>query len=161
MWFNRRMSTKKPALSLSEYLPYRLAITSNRVSRMVARAYRARFGLSIWEWRTLAILGEGRSITAQDLAELAAMDKVAVSRAVKSLVERGLVERVVHEGDGRSRLLHLTAAGQDVYEDVAPMALTAEARLLEKLSPGERDQLAGLLDKIRVSAQDLLDQSEG
>ncbi|MBO6796772.1 MarR family transcriptional regulator [Maricaulis sp.] len=155
------MTQSNPALRLSEYLPYRLAITSNRVSRMVARAYRARFGLSIWEWRTLAILGEGRSITAQDLADMAAMDKVAVSRAVKNLVDRGLVERVAHEGDGRSRLLHLTAAGKDVYQDVVPMAREAEGRLLERLSAVEREQLARLLEKVRASAQELLDQSDG
>lgn len=155
------MTQSNPALRLSEYLPYRLAITSNRVSRMVARAYRARFGLSIWEWRTLAILGEGRSITAQDLADMAAMDKVAVSRAVKNLVDRGLVERVAHEGDGRSRLLHLTADGKQVYQDVVPMARQAEARLLERLSVDEREQLSRLLEKVRVSAQGLLDQSDG
>ena len=155
------MTQSNPALRLSEYLPYRLAITSNRVSRMVASAYRARFGLSIWEWRTLAILGEGRSITAQDLADMAAMDKVAVSRAVKALVDRGLVERVAHEGDGRSRLLHLTAAGKDVYQDIVPMAREAEARLLERLSADERDQLSRLLEKVRGSAQAVLDQSDG
>lgn len=155
------MTKQTPALRLSEYLPYRLAMTSNRVSRMVARAYRARFGLSIWEWRTLAILGEGRSITAQDLADVAAMDKVAVSRAVKNLVERGLVERVVHEGDGRSRLLHLTTAGKGVYQDVVPMARAAEGRLLERLSTGEREQLVRLLEKVRVSAEEVLDQSGG
>ena len=155
------MTKQTPALRLSEYLPYRLAMTSNRVSRMVARAYRARFGLSIWEWRTLAILGEGRSITAQDLADVAAMDKVAVSRAVKNLVDRGLVERVVHEGDGRSRLLHLTTAGKDVYQDVVPMARAAEGRLLERLSTGEREQLVRLLEKVRVSAEEVLDQSGG
>lgn len=155
------MTQSNPALRLSEYLPYRLAITSNRVSRMVASAYRARFGLSIWEWRTLAILGEGRSITAQDLADMAAMDKVAVSRAVKALVDRGLVERVAHEGDGRSRLLHLTAAGKDVYQDIVPMAREAEARLLERLSADEREQLSRLLEKVRGSAQAVLDQSDG
>ena len=154
------MTQSNPALRLSEYLPYRLAITSNRVSRMAARAYRARFGLSIWEWRTLAILGEGRSITAQDLADMAAMDKVAVSRAVKALVDRGLVERVAHEGDGRSRLLHLTAAGKDVYQDIVPMAREAEGRLLERLSADEREQLSRLLEKVRGSAQAVLDQSE-
>ena len=153
------MTDSAPELRLAEYLPYRLAITSNRVSRMVAREYRARFGLSIPEWRTLAILGEGASITAQDLADMAAMDKVAVSRAVRNLVERGLVERVAHEGDGRSRLLHLTGAGCDVYREIVPMARDAEARLVSGLSVAERAQLAGLLEKVRAGAQSILDQS--
>jgi len=152
-------SSSAETLRLQDFLPYRLAITSNRVSRMVARAYRARFGLSIWEWRVIAILGEGEPSTAQDLADSAAMDKVAVSRAVKALVERGLIARFDHASDRRSSLLKLTPDGEAVYADISPIALDAEARLLEGFSAEERATLARLLDRIRARAQTMLDQS--
>ena len=69
-------------LRLQDYLPYRLAVTSNLVSRLVARAYQDQFGVTIWEWRVIAILGEGVPMTAQAISDSAAMDKVSVSRAV-------------------------------------------------------------------------------
>lgn len=147
------------SLRLQDFLPYRLAIASNRVSRMVAAAYRARFGLSIWEWRVIAILGEGEPVTAQDLADAAAMDKVAVSRAVRALVERGLLERRAHDSDRRSSLLDLTPDGEQVYRDISPIALDAEARLLEGLSDEEATLLSQLLDRLRGRAQSMLDQS--
>lgn len=156
---SKSASDTKSDLRLQDFLPYRLAITSNRVSRMVAADYRARFGLSIWEWRVIAILGEGEPSTAQDLADAAAMDKVAVSRAVRALVERGLVHRFAHESDKRSRLLDLTEAGLGVYTEIAPIALEAEARLLQGLSEDEAALLARLLDRIRTTAQSRLDQS--
>mgnify|MGYP000191312727 FL=1 len=136
-------------LRLQDYLPYRLAVTSNLVSRLVARAYQDQFGVTIWEWRVIAILGEGVPMTAQAISDSAAMDKVSVSRAVRSLEERGLVERENHAADRRSRMLHLTADGRRVYDEIAPVALAQEAALLAEFSDTEIEILAGLLDRLR------------
>ena len=44
-------------LNLEEFLPYRLSVLSNTVSRGIAAAYVDRFGLSIREWRIIAVWG--------------------------------------------------------------------------------------------------------
>ena len=143
-------------LRLGDFLPYRLAVTSNLVSRLVASAYQSRFGLTIWEWRVVAILGEGVPMTAQSIADSAAMDKVSVSRAVRSLVERDLVQRESHGSDGRARLLRLTAGGEAIYRDITPVALAEEAALVEELDADEVAVLAGLLDRLRKRAEGLM-----
>ena len=51
------------SLQLDAYLPYRLSVASNAVSRLIARAYEGRFGLSVPEWRLLAVLAEGEGLT--------------------------------------------------------------------------------------------------
>lgn len=145
-------------MKLDSYLPYRLAAASNRVSRMVARAYHARSGLTIWEWRVIAVLGEGVPRTAQELSEAAAMDKVSVSRAVRVLVERGLISRTRNEADRRSASLRLTADGQTVYDDVAPVALAAEEELLEGMSEADVEAFLRVLDRLRERAQRMLDR---
>mgnify|MGYP000497981315 CR=1 FL=1 len=142
-------------LRLADYLPYRLAVTSNLVSRLVARAYQDAFGVSIWEWRVLAILGEGVPMTAQSVCDSAAMDKVSVSRAVRSLVGRGLVARHDNTADRRSRLLQLTAAGQSLYDAITPVALEREAALLDGFDETDAALLAQLLDRLRASADEL------
>lgn len=144
-------------MQLDDYLPYRLAVASNRVSRMVARAYHARFGLTIWEWRVIAVLGEGRPRTAQALCDAAAMDKVQVSRAVKALVERGLISRTRREADRRSALLELTADGRDVYEDVSQVALSAELSLLDGMDAQEIERFLDMLARLQRRAQTMLD----
>ncbi|WP_417488624.1 MarR family winged helix-turn-helix transcriptional regulator [Maricaulis sp.] len=146
-----------PVLRLGEYLPYRLAIASNQVSSMVARAYQSRFGITIWEWRVIAILGEGRAMTAQGLCDVTAMDKVSVSRAVRSLADRGVIERSSNRADRRSHLLALTPAGRAIYAEIAPVALQAEAALVTGLSPDEVALLSTLLDRLRDRARDLRD----
>ena len=142
-------------LRLEAYLPYRLSVASNRASRWVARSYEARFGLSIWQWRVVAVLGGAERLTAQDLAARTAMDKVTVSRAVNALIDRGLVIKSKHERDGRSALLALTDEGRSVYDEVAPIALKHEADLLEGFSESEIAQLTDILLRLEKRAEDL------
>lgn len=139
-------------LRLQDYFPYQLAVASNQVSRMVARHYQSRFGLTIWEWRVIAVLAEGRSISAQLLGEAAAMDKVTVSRAVKALLGRALISRKRDEADRRSSLLKLTRKGWETYEKVAPLALEAETALFEGENEAELKRLAELLNRLKVKA---------
>jgi DNA-binding MarR family transcriptional regulator len=143
------------ALRLEAYLPYRLSVASNRASRWVARSYEAKFGLSIWQWRVMAVLGGADRLTAQELTAATAMDKVNVSRAVRALIERGLVNRPKHQSDGRSALLELTPAGRSVYDEVAPVALRHEAALLDGFSPDEIRLLTDLLLRLEKRAEDL------
>lgn len=71
-------------LYLDDFIPYRLSVLSNQISRSVAALYAERFGLTIPEWRVMAVLGleETRrgSVCANTVAERTEMDKVQVSR---------------------------------------------------------------------------------
>ncbi|WP_353205491.1 MarR family transcriptional regulator [Sphingomonas sp.] len=139
-------------LKLDRFLPYRLSIASNRVSAAVASIYQALFGLKIPEWRLIAVIAEGEGATQQALGVATRMDKVTVSRAAATLVERGLVERRPNPGDQRSHLLILTAAGRALYEDVAPKALELEAQVFAGFSPQEIATFAAMLERIEASA---------
>ena len=75
-------------LDLEHFLPYRLSVLSNRISQDMASLYAERFNLSITEWRIIAILGRYPDLSANEVAERTAMDKVAVSRAVASLLKQ-------------------------------------------------------------------------
>lgn len=143
----------KDDLKLDRFLPYRLSVASNAVSGSISRAYRARFGLRITEWRLVAVLAEGGAMTAQALTGATRMDKVSVSRAAKALQERGLIGAAPHGEDRRSRYLSLTDAGRALYADVAPEALAMEAKLLESFTGEERTQFDALLRKIERAAE--------
>ena len=99
-----------PNFALEKFLPYRLSLLSNTVSQGIATAYRKGYGLSVTEWRVLAILGRYPGLTASEVMQRGAMDKVAVSRAVKNCRGNKLVERSAHPQDRRRQPLRLTAA---------------------------------------------------
>ncbi len=127
-------------------------MVSNQVSNLIASLYRDRFGLSIWQWRVIAMLGAGGARTAQQVAMQAAMDKMTVSRAVSGLLKRGLVVRSTSPKDRREQILKLTKTGRDIHDEIAPLALEQEKVLLQGLSSSEIDQLFRLLDELENRA---------
>ena len=145
------MNEQRPGhaeLDLEHFLPYRLSVLSNRVSGMIARIYTERFALSITEWRVMAVLGRYPDLSANEVAQRTAMDKVAVSRAVARLIDAGRLQREIHGDDRRRSVLRLSDAGYGIYDEVAPMALAFERRLLDGMAEGERAVLFRLLDRL-------------
>ncbi len=140
---------------LREFLPYLLSITSNAVSGRIALEYRQRFGLSVPEWRVMAVLGDSGPLTQRDLTRLTLMDKVAVNRACKVLEERDLVARQPNEQDGRSHLLELTADGTRMHDEIMPLALEMERRLFSNFTAEEVAQFRSLLERVRGEVDDL------
>ncbi len=135
-------------LDLEHFLPYRISVLSNRISSNIARLYGQRYGLAVTEWRVMAVLGLYPDLSAGAVAERTAMDKVAVSRAVARLLQRGFIERGTHGNDRRRSVLALSPKGFEVYDVVAPMVLESERRLLSALDSGERAQLDDLMAKL-------------
>jgi DNA-binding MarR family transcriptional regulator len=144
---------RRTDLRLQDYLPYRLSVAANAVSRLIARAYQSRFDLKIPQWRLIAVLADEGPQTQQSLCGRTVMDKVTVMRAAQGLLRRGLVRRLPNRADRRSHRLSLTRAGRRVYRDIVPLALAHEARLLRGLQPREIAQLERLLRQIECTAQ--------
>jgi len=135
-------------LQLEHFLPYRLSILSNTISQGIADDYQARYDISVTEWRVMAVLARFEGLSAREVAERTAMDKVAVSRALSRLVESGRVNRDTHDGDKRRSVLSLTEAGWTVHDEVAPMARAREREVLARLDPDEQRWLTRILDKL-------------
>ena len=110
-------------LDLEHFVPYRLSVLSNRISHDIA---------------------------AREVAERTAMDKVAVSRAIASLLDAGRIERDIRDDDRRRSRLRLSPEGRAIYDEVAPLALAYQRRLLEGLAEDERAALDRLLTRLET-----------
>jgi DNA-binding MarR family transcriptional regulator len=147
-------SADRPGASfaLEHFLPYRLSVLMNTMSRAFARRYGEQFGLSIPEWRVMAVLGRFAPLSANEVAERTAMDKVRVSRAVAKLMKTGLIDRATDSGDRRRSALKLSRAGRRMHEGIIPMARQIEAGLLAPLSADERTALDAIVSKLMERA---------
>lgn len=143
---------------LADFMPYRISITSNAISDLIAREYRSRFGLKIAEWRVMAVLGDVGEATQRELVAATRMDKVAVNRATKALGDRALIQRAPNMSDGRSHHLALTAEGKALYAEIMPLALQMEAQVIEVLDTEEKAQFSALLGKLLNRADSLSDE---
>ena len=141
-------SAPREVLKLERFLPYRLSVLSNRISGEIAALYQDRFGISVTEWRVMAVLGRYPDVSAVEVAEHTAMDKVAVSRAVNALIERGLLLRDIHSDDRRRSVLSLSTDGFAIYDQIVPLARDYERRLLDSLSATEIKRFDALLDAL-------------
>jgi len=143
---------KQTPLELDSFLPYRISVLANTISTTLAGAYSQRFDLRIPEWRVLATLGGYPDSSAREVARRTAMDKVAVSRAVSSLMEKGRVVSSIDTLDRRRTLLRLSPDGEALLARIVPLAHDYESRLLEPLTRQERLQLETLLEKLMRQA---------
>jgi len=149
--------TPAPTLALDDFIPFRLSFTSNLVSDRIARAYQTLFGLSIPEWRLVAVVAETGGISQREIGTRTRMDKVTVSRAAIALAERGVLAREANAADKRSHRLVLTEAGRTLHAAIAPEALALERRIFAGFDPAE---LAGFVATLRRIDAEVLGLAE-
>lgn len=153
-------NTPTPALLLEDFLPYRLSVAADAVSRFIARQDLAKWGLGMAEWRLLAAVGRFGVLSPTAAGERTAMDKVKVSRASASLVSGGLMRQSQDPADGRGRLLRLTRRGTALYEDIAPTGKEIEETLMGGLNRTEWRALHRALGKLSEHARSLMNGAE-
>jgi len=140
-------------LDLEHFLPYRLSVLTNHVSRGFARLYEERFDLKLPEWRVMAVLGRRPGITAREVSEQTAMDKVAISRAVARLMQMGRVAAETDSADGRRQKLSLSEAGEDIYRQIIPLAKRIEGSLVAGIDADDMAVLDKLLIHLTAAAE--------
>jgi DNA-binding MarR family transcriptional regulator len=145
----RTASGTEGGLDLEEFLPYRLSVVTNLVSEAFAQRYETAHGLTVPEWRVMAVLGHSAPLSSLEVGRRTAMDKAKVSRALQRLISSGLVVRRNNPSDNRQNMLALTSKGRATYAQIVPQALELERELTAVLSPDERKVLDRLLARLQ------------
>lgn len=135
---------------LGEFLPYRLAVIAERISRRLARDYGASHGLSVAEWRVMVHLSAVGTVSVRQITERTSLDKPRVSRAVARLCAAGYLRKAAGEGDHRLVAIGLTGPGRAALDEILPPAREVEDRLVAALEPGELARFAATLDKLHA-----------
>jgi DNA-binding MarR family transcriptional regulator len=143
---------------LDDFLPHKLAVASENVSRLIIRHYLDQVGLGIPEWRLLAAVGRQGVLSPTAAGEHTSMDKVKVSRAAASLAARGLLKQSQDPNDGRGRLLRLTRKGGTVYSGLPTMAQQIEKTILAGLTATDWSNLQKVLLKLIDHTRTILDE---
>ncbi|GAB3434938.1 MarR family transcriptional regulator [Flindersiella endophytica] len=99
---------------------------------------------------TLARIAGNGGVSQRRLADELGLTASTVSLRIDRLVELGLVARTTDPDSKRSVQISLTLAGRERFEQIVPVHLANENRLLAALADDEQEQLAGLLRKLLV-----------
>jgi DNA-binding MarR family transcriptional regulator len=135
----------------------RSAVIATRVnwlsSKLVstATATFGELGLGFLNARIILALGRRPQITAARLAEVIGVDPAAVSRALRELKARKLVD----EAKGPVRSLALTVEGQHLRGQVEAISDAREARMLQGFSEAEADKMFQYLERMLAHMDDV------
>jgi len=144
---------------IRDLLSYRLHVVANLLSRGAELRYGREFGVSLWEWRTVALLGGAQGAQSlNELARSAGIDKSQMSRVVSGLAARRLVLRAIDDNDGRGVRLTLTRAGRRLYEGLIRAAAERNDAFRDCLSAKERDTFDAALEKLAARAREFIER---
>jgi DNA-binding MarR family transcriptional regulator len=151
---------ERAPLKLEQFLPYQLNLVASLVSQALSRVYARRYRIGVPEWRVLVTLGQFGVMNGKAIGEHTHMHKTKVSRAVAILEKRKLLLRRTNRADMRESFVSLTGPGRAMYEELAPHALDFARRLIEILSPSDRDAFNRALQQLTDRSVQLVAETE-
>ena len=143
--------------SVDDLLLYRLSHLTGTAGAMVVRLCEGGYGITRREWAVLAQLhGQPQGLLPSALAQRMHRDRARTSRALSALQAKGLIERMALAHDRRSVRVSLTPAGQTIYDALMPQVQAINARILQVLTPAQKEALDHALFRLHGQAQQLL-----
>ena len=130
-------------------------ILSNRIGRAFYGEVETKFGVTIAEWRVMLTLAAEPGVSAAEITNRWAIEKMAVNRAIQRLVDNGHVSRIRDPDDRRSYQLALTAKGNKLYEKITPQADKRYNELISAVSEDELNTMVEALRKMIRRAEEL------
>ncbi len=153
---------QRAAPTIKELLSYRLHQVANLLSRGAEMRYRREFGVSLWEWRSVALLGaSGEPQSLNDLARAAGIDKSQMSRVVAGLTRKKIVVREADDRDARGIRLSLTGTGRALYQKLIRAAAERNDAFVGCLTAKERAALDAIMAKLAHEARRLIQGEKG
>ncbi|MFI1914810.1 MarR family winged helix-turn-helix transcriptional regulator [Nocardia sp. NPDC020380] len=149
--------THRPDVDTS---PMEIVGRITRLHRLLDRALTDFFhthNLERWEFDVLATLRRSTpesGLTAGELNKAAMVTSGAITNRIDRLTAKGLVERIPDTKDRRAIRVHLTAKGRGLVDDLLPLHMANEQRLLAALTPTDRESLIPLLRTLSESLGD-------
>jgi len=109
---------------------------------------------SLTEARILFEVAQRDNLTAAELGRALGLDAGYLSRTLAALDQRGLLEKVRSESDGRQRLLRLTPDGGDAFDLLDRRSRDEVGEMLDGLGDGDQQRLLAAMRTI----EDVLDK---
>ena len=134
---------------------YRINQLRAKGGGVVLRYCEGEFGITRREWVILAILSTEEVLNSSSLATRAELTPPATSKAVSSLLTKGLLERNVDPRNRRVARIKISKSGKDVYDQILPIVISINKYILEPISKNEIELLDSMLGRMQQQANKL------
>lgn len=150
-----QQKTPQIPIDLQHMVTFRLSRLHARLTAQATKILKESAGISLMQWRIFVMLESRGTITPAEIVRQTDLDKSQLSRAVKSMVERGLITSETSESDLRAHSLAFTEKGLEIFERARPYMRERQSRLLNALSKPEQDALFAAFQKLDAVFDDL------
>lgn len=140
-------------LEVERFVTFQINQLSTAFERQWTRVMRERAGVSLSQWRILAMLEAGPMVFSQ-LVDATGIDKALMSRSMRALEALNLIQVGPTPEDARSLTLSLTPKGQRVLARMMPLASQRQQHLLSALTAEERRYFYTAVEKLKAAAED-------
>jgi DNA-binding MarR family transcriptional regulator len=144
---------------IDDLLLYRLSRLVATGGTTVIRLCEGQLGITWREWRLIASLRPGVSLLSSELALHAQLDRARTSRAISTLVAKGLINRQIVPSDQRKATVTLTEKGRSMYESFFPVVAELNQHLLQGLDDESLKTLDMALTCIQTEAEKLQNEA--
>jgi DNA-binding MarR family transcriptional regulator len=95
-----------------------------------------------------SLLKESNAVTQKAIAERSNTDTMMVSKVLRTLEKKGLVERKEHETDTRAKCIFLTEKGTDTFQNAFQITSAANQAFFSKVSDHDsfRKELQNIIE---------------
>lgn len=143
----------KAELDLHQFLTFRLSQVHARLNAQASALLGERAGVTLAQWRLIALIGSRPGTKARDIEREASLNKGQISRNLAALIRDGYVASSLDEGDRRAQRLRLTAFGRSTFEDVLPLMRERQRRLREAIGRDALPSFEAALDRLERAAE--------
>ncbi|EHI49032.1 transcriptional regulator [SAR116 cluster alpha proteobacterium HIMB100] len=140
--------TNSQIYDLNQHLTYRIARLQAKLSAQASELLKDHLSLSLSEWRALAVLYNPEVETQKDVLLAMGLDKGQISRTIKRLEEKGLIQTDKSTADNRLRKISLTPSGVDTVDKMFPIMMQRQAHLQNGFTSEELKQLFNFLNRL-------------
>ncbi len=146
---------------IRDLLTFRIAMLAAANDRMGQNWLKSSFDLRVLEWRLLGLTAALEPVRFGAVARRLLIDKGQLSRLVKTLVERGLIETVPDEEDQRMIRLTTTEKGRTLHDRALLTAYARNDVVVSALTGAATETLFRLIDQLQPFMDHRLDEVEG
>ena len=143
-----------PMRDFSRSLPMSLLRAREAVMRQFRPSLR-QHGLTEQQWRILRALAATDAIEVTELARVAFLLGPSLSRILRDLEARRLIERTAAKSDLRRAVVSITAKGLKLIEAVAPSSEAIYAAITRRYGAGKLAELQDMLGALEGSLSEM------
>lgn len=144
----------REVVEYSRFVTYRIAQLSTKLNKQASRVLKEHGGLSLVQWRILALVHLSGPVYSATLVKSIHMDAGLFSRNLKSMIELKLIKATADKDDSRKQLLTLTSRGKKQYAKAGPAMEVRRQNLTRGMNAEDKESLFRLLDILDRNASE-------